>query len=140
MTFVDVPELTHTDCGNPLTINPWAGPDDTPDSRCWFFCRHCDGMPLQMPDGTTPELPIRVDCTRPLDEQLTGEQLTRVTTWARDNECNDCGWSHTPDMECMPVAETERFQIDTANRANRRSHHRTGGSATRKDPRHDQPR
>ena len=43
---LDVPELTHVDCGQPLTINLAAGPDPDQDARNLFYCRHCgDGQP-----------------------------------------------------------------------------------------------
>jgi hypothetical protein len=59
---------------------------------------------------TRPDLPIfYIDCTRPLDEQLTPGQMAWVEQWAESNECRGCGRSHTPDMPCMPAAETERF-------------------------------
>ena len=59
----------------------------------------------------TPDLPIRVDCTRPLNDQLTPDQLAWVKQWTADNECPDCGWAHTPDMACVPATETDRFLL-----------------------------
>jgi hypothetical protein len=57
---IDVPELTHHDCGQPMTITPGsrpdplrdANPDATMDARNLFYCRHCgDGRPhRQDPD------------------------------------------------------------------------------------------
>jgi hypothetical protein len=58
----DVPQLTHADCGNPLTTNPFVTDADKDalrvarNLRPLFWCRHCDGMPPQMPDGTTVPL------------------------------------------------------------------------------------
>jgi hypothetical protein len=52
----------------------------------------------------TPDLPMfLIDCTRPLDDQLTPGQLAWVKQWAESNECRGCGWSHTWDMPCMPA-------------------------------------